>query len=338
MLKNRFLADKRKITKAAIYAFLLIILLLLPKLGISIYYVHILIGVFLYIIMTSSLRLINLSGQVSLGHAGLMCVGAYTSAIISKNLDWTPWLTIPIGALVTFIIAFLVAIPFSRLRGLYFTMVSLFFGMAVLAINEVFEKITGGQSGMVGIQRLFGVSKIPYYYFCLALMIVCLFIMHRLEFSRIGLTWKAVAQSHSVASSTGINEARQRIICFAIGGFFAGLVGAVYAHYYVVLSVTTFGFFTSIYIFIYMMVGGINSFYGPIIGTTVLLLIQPLFHNVIREKYIPFIFAGVLLIVLYLLPKGLFGLPEQLRLWTRKLRREEKTALQEEVIHRAPRN
>jgi branched-chain amino acid transport system permease protein len=336
MPKRRFLVEKRTITKGSIFTFLLIVLLLLSQLGISIYYVHILIGVFLYIIMTSSLRLINLSGQVSLGHAGLMCAGAYTSAIISKNLGWTPWLTIPVGALLTFILAFLVAIPFSRLRGLYFTMVSLFFGMAVLAINEVFEKITGGQSGMVGIPRLFGISKIPYYYFSLALMIVCLFIMHRLEFSRIGLTWKAVAQSHWVASSTGINEARQRIICFAIGGLFAGLTGAVYAHYYVVLSVTTFSFFTSIYIFIYMMVGGVNSFYGPIIGTTVLLFIQPLFHNLIPEKYIPFIFAGVLLIVLYLLPHGLFGLPQQLTLWTRKLRKEEKNTLQEEVIHRAP--
>lgn len=334
MDKQRLPADKSKITRAASIAGLLIILAMIPWLGISIYYIHIFIGVFIYIIMTGSLRLISLSGQISLGHAGFMCAGAYTSAVLAKDLGWSPWLTIPIGALLAFILALLVAIPFSRLRGLYFTMISLFFGMAVLAINEVFENITGGQSGMVGIPPLFGISKIPYYYFFLGLMVVCLLIIYRLEFSRIGLTWKAVAQSHSVASSIGINEARQRIICFAIGGLFAGLVGAAYAHYYMILSVTTFGFFTSIYIFIYLMVGGVNSFYGPIIGTAFLLLVQAFARNL--REYVPFIFAGVLLVVLYVMPQGLAGLPGQIRLWMGKIRKENSITPGKGVIDRVP--
>ena len=330
MLKKRFFAGKGKYTGAAIVALVVILLFLLPPIGISLYYIHILIGVFIYIIMTSSLRLISLSGQISLGHAGFMCAGAYTSAVIAKNFGLAPWLTIPLGALLTFILAFLVAIPFTRLRGLYFTMISLFFGMAVLAINELFQDITGGQSGMVGIPMLFGISKIPYYYFFLALTLVCLFIMHRLEFSRIGLTWKAVAQSHSVASSIGIDEARQRIMCFALGGLFAGLTGAAYAHYYVVLSVTTFSFFTSIYLFIYMMVGGVNSFYGPIVGTAVLLLVQTFARGL--KAYVPFIFAAVLLLVLYLMPQGLAGLPAQLK----SLVQRRGNPSEKEVISRAP--
>ena len=309
-------AGKRKYDGAAIAALVIILLFLLPPMGMSLYYIHILIGVFIYVIMTSSLRLISLSGQISLGHAGFMCAGAYTSAVIAKNFGWTPWLTIPLGALLTFVLAFLVAIPFTRLRGLYFTMISLFFGMAVLAINELFQNFTGGQSGIVGIPTLFGISKIPYYYFFLALMLISLFIIHRLEFSRIGLTWKAVAKSHAVASSIGINEARQRIICFALGGLFAGLTGAAYAHYYVVLSVTTFGFFTSIYLFIYMMVGGLKSFYGPIVGTAILIIIPTIFRNL--NEYVPFIYAAIMLIVIFTMPQGLAGLPEQFRSWIRK--------------------
>jgi branched-chain amino acid transport system permease protein len=204
----------------------------------------------------------------------------------------------------------------------------------VLAINEFLEKFTGGQSGIVGIPRLLGISKIPYYYFFLVLTVVCLLIMHRLEHSRIGLTWKAVAQSHLVASSTGIDEARQRIMCFALGGLFAGLMGALYAHYYVVLSSTTFGFFTSIYMFIYMMVGGINSFYGPIVGTAVLLLAQAFARSL--KEYVPFIFAAVLLLVLYLMPQGLVGLPVQLKNWAQRLRKENKNNPEEEAINRAP--
>jgi branched-chain amino acid transport system permease protein len=307
-------------TRAAAYGLVVLILFLLPQIGISLYYIHILIGVFLYTIMTASLRLVNLSGQISLGHAGFMCAGAYTSAILAKNLGWSPWLTIPIGALLSFLLAFLVAIPFSRLRGLYFTMISLFFGMAVIAINQVFENITGGQSGISGIPPLFGISKIPYYYFSLALTIICLLIMYRLEFCRIGLTWKAVAQSHLVASSAGIDEARQRIICFSIGGLFAGLAGAAYVHTVsTVISVTNFGFFTSIYIFVYMMVGGINSFSGPIIGTAVLLLIQTFARNL--KEYVPLIPAGILLMVLYLMPQGLTSLPSQIKALFNKIRK-----------------
>jgi branched-chain amino acid transport system permease protein len=334
MFKKRLRPGKRELTKTATLALALIILLLVPSIGISLYYVHVLIGIFIYIIMTSSLRLVSLSGQISLGHAGFMCAGAYTSALIAKNVGLTPWLTIPLGALFTFVLALVVAIPFSRLRGLYFTMISLFFGMAVLAINELLEKFTGGQSGMVEIPRLFGISKVPYYYFFLALMLLCLIVMYRLEFSRMGLTWKAVAQSHSVASSIGIDETRQRVICFALGGLFAGLAGAAYAHYYVVMSVTTFGFFTSIYLFIYMMVGGVKSFYGPIAGTAVLILVQTFARSL--KEYVPFVLASVLLLVLYLMPQGLAFLPSQIRVLISRLRKEGKTPLDREVSGRAP--
>jgi branched-chain amino acid transport system permease protein len=334
MLKERFRTDKAGFTKAGILTLIIIVLLLLPPIGMSLYYIHILIGVFIYVIMTSSLRLISLSGQISLGHAGFMCAGAYASAVLSKNFELTPWLTIPIGALLTFVLALLVAIPFTRLRGLYFTMISLFFGMAVLAINELFQDFTGGQSGMIGIPRLIGIDKIPYYYFFFGLMLISLAIIHRLEFSRIGLTWKAVAQSHTVASSIGINETRQRIMCFAIGALFAGLTGAAYAHYYVVLSITTFSFFTSIYLFVYMMVGGVNSFYGPIIGAAALLLVQTFTRGL--KEYVPFIFAAVLLLMLYLMPQGLAGLPLQIKNWYEKTRQEREQRREKEVISRAP--
>jgi branched-chain amino acid transport system permease protein len=296
------------------------VIILLPVLGISAYYIQVLIGVFIYIIMACSLRLVSLSGQISLGHAGFMCIGAYTSAILAKDLGWTPWLTIPFATLLTFVVALLVAIPFSRLRGLYFTMISLFLGMAVIAINQVMEHITGGQSGLSGIPKLFGGSSEPYYYFFVGLMVICLLIMYRLEFSRIGLTWKAVAQSYIVASSTGIPETGQRIMSFAIGGLFAGLAGAAYAHnIYIVLSVTTFSFFNSIFIFVYMMVGGVKSFYGPIIGTAVILLIQ-IYARSLKE-YVPFIPAAILLIVLYLMPQGLVSLPTQILRLYRAMRK-----------------
>ena len=265
-----FLGQHKGVTTIAILALLIGFLFALPALGLRIYYMHILIGVFIWIIVASSLRVLDLSGQGSIGHAAFMAIGAYTSGILSKYLGWNPWITMLIGILATMIIAFLVAIPFTRVRGIYFTMVSLFFGIGVLAVNQVFTKYTGGYSGIGTIPMLFGYNKIPYYYFNLALMLICLGLMYRLEHSRIGLTWKAVKQSHSVASSIGINEAWQRILCFGVACTFSGIAGVAYTHYYALLTQETFSFGTSINVFVYMTVGGAGLFAGPIVGTSAL--------------------------------------------------------------------
>jgi branched-chain amino acid transport system permease protein len=319
MRKKRLKLQHRSIILAVICIGIIGLLFVLPRLGLSVYFMHTLIGVFIWIIVANSLRLLSLSGQGSIGHAAFMAVGAYTSAILAKFLGWSPWVTMPIGVLTTLVVGFLVGVPFTRVRGIYFTMVSLFFGIGVLAVNQVFSKYTGGYSGIGSIPLLFGHNKTPYYYFCLALMVICLGIMYRLEHSRIGLTWKAVAQSYGVASSIGIDEVRQRILCLGVSCFFAGVAGVAYAHYYALLTQDTFSFNTSINVFVYMTVGGPGLFAGPIAGTAVLLIIPELLRHL--REYVPFVFAGILLIVLFLMPQGLAGLPNQLsQLFRRKAR------------------
>ena len=329
-----FLGQHKRITTLASLALLIGFLFAMPILGLRIYYMHILIGVFIWIIVASSLRVLDLSGQGSIGHAAFMAIGAYTSGILAKYLGWSPWITMLIGIGATIIIAFLVAIPFTRVRGIYFTMVSLFFGIGVLAVNQVFSKYTGGYSGIGTIPMLFGYNKTPYYYFILALMLVCLGLMYRLEHSRIGLTWKAVAQSHTVASSIGINEAWQRILCFGVACTFSGVAGVAYAHYFALLTQETFSFGTSINVFVYMTVGGAGLFAGPIVGTAALLIIPEIFRHL--KEYVPFIFAGILLLVLFLMPQGLAGLPNQIKRWREEHpRKAKKVEPVDEVAKRA---
>jgi branched-chain amino acid transport system permease protein len=325
---------RKGISSLLIYAGVVAFLILLPPLGLPVYPMHILIGVFIWIIVANSLRLLDLSGQGSIGHAAFMAIGAYTSGILAKFLGWSPWITMPIGIIATTVVAFLVAVPFTRVRGIYFTMVSLFFGIGVLAVNQVFSAYTGGYSGIGSIPLLFGYNKTPYYYFTLGLMVICLGILYRLEHSRIGLTWKAVAQSHSVASSIGINEAWQRILCLGVSCCIAGVAGVAYAHYYSLLTTETFSFNTSINVFVYMTVGGPRYFAGPIIGTAALILIPEQFRSL--REYVPFIFAGILLVVLFLMPQGLAGLPGQIR---HKISARAKTRLaiiEERVSKHAP--
>jgi branched-chain amino acid transport system permease protein len=334
MHKESLMGPRRGFRLFAICMGMVAILFSLPRLGLSVYHMHILIGVFLWIIVASSLRVLSLSGQGSIGHTAFMAIGAYTSGILAKFLGWSPWITMPIGVVATGIVAFLVGVPFTRVRGIYFVMVSLFFGIGVLAVNQVFSKYTGGYSGIGSIPHLFGYDKTPYYYFCLGLMVICLVVMYRLEHSRIGLTWKAIAQSYSVASSIGINETWQRILCLGVSACFAGVAGVAYAHYFSLLTQETFSANTGINVFVYMTVGGSGLFAGPIVGTAVLLIIPELLRSL--KEYVPFVFAGILLIVLFFMPKGLAGLPKQIIEWFGRLKKPKVAASEEEVRKHAP--
>ena len=323
MTEKRRRNNHRRGRKKLLVALGVVVLLgLLPLSTTSPYYLHTLIITFIYIISAASLRTILLSGQISIAHAAFMGVGAYTSAILAKELGWSPWLTMPIAGLLAMVFGAVTGYPLTRVRAIYFSMVSLFLGLAIVALMGVLQGITGGDIGMIDIPVLstialpgfpavdFGSSKIPYYYFFLILTFVVLLILFRIEHSRIGMSWKAIAQSHMVASSVGVNEAGQRILALAVGCFFAGIAGAGYAHYNMVLTSSSFGFLSSINLLIYVLVGGAGSFVGPIIGTAVLVIVPEIFRSL--KTFVPFVFGGIMLFVVFFMRQGIAGLFGQL--------------------------
>jgi branched-chain amino acid transport system permease protein len=293
----------------------LIIALLLPAWIRSPYLIHVFNLTLIYIIAASSLRLIAISGQFSLGHAGFMSIGAYVAGGLAKYLGWPAWITIPAGALATMIVAILVGYLFVRLRAIYFSMVSLFFGIGVLAVNQVCERFTGGYAGLIGVPVVFGGSKVQNYHFLIGVTVFSLLALYRIESCRIGTTLKGIAQSHMVASSVGINEAGYRVFAMGAGCFFVGLSGAVHAHYLAVLSHSSFNFLASVNLLVYVLVGGIGSFAGPIVGTMVLIIIPELFRML--KAYVPYLFAGIMILVIFIMPQGLVGLPGQIISWTK---------------------
>jgi branched-chain amino acid transport system permease protein len=309
------------------YAVLVALLSVFPLFVPSPYWIHILIMTFIYTVAASSLRTITISGQQPLAHAAFMGIGAYVSAVLGKELGWSPWLTMPIGALMSMVVGVFIGYPFARLRAIYYAMVSLFFGIGVIQVFFVFQRWTQGMSGLVGIPPLFGGagSKLPDYYFFLLFAVVCLLVLYRFEFSRIGTTLRAIEQSHSVASSVGINEARYRVLALAVGCFFAGIAGAAYAHYNEVLSYTSFTLLATLWLFMYALIGGIESFAGPVVGTLILFLLPEMSRGL--KTYSPFISAVILLLVAYLMPQGIAGLPATIRSrWFTKEMRETKDA------------
>ena len=192
---------------------------------------------------------------------------------------------------------------------MYYSMASMFLGVTINYIIKAL-KITGGYHGLTRIPKLLQ-SDIACYYVFLAITVILLLILYRFEFSRIGTTLRALAQSQDVASSIGINATFYRLLAVGMGSFCAGIAGAAYGLYSTVLSPTNYDMTFSLWLLMYMLIGGEDYFIGPIIGAIIFVLIPELGRGL--SAYAPFLTGICTLIVAYLLPGGLAGIPALIR-------------------------
>lgn len=312
------------------YTLLIILIFVVPIFIKSEYYLHVLILCAINIVLASSLRAITTTGQISLGHAGFMSIGAYTSAILAMKLGISTYAALILGGVAAMVVAAIIAYPVTRVRTVYFAMLTLFLGEVIRLVMTEGRAITAGSSGLMNIPPLETISvlglfsidfttRLPNYYFILVLMLIILLFLYSVDRSYIGQTFKAIAQDDYLAASTGINVARFKAVIFCIGCFFAGLAGSFYAHYMSVLTPDSFGLFYSIYIIVYVVVGGPRRFAGAIVGALILTLIPELFR--VLKEYQPFVFVAVLYLVVFLLPGGLVDLPNQIKMYIRRIYR-----------------
>jgi branched-chain amino acid transport system permease protein len=318
---------RAKFIRVSGYSAGVIILFLIPLFIKGPYTLHILTQVGINIILASSLRLINTSGQISLGHGGMMLIGAYTSTLLVMKLGLSSWAAFVLAGLVAGGFAFLVGFPLVRLKGIYFAMATVFLAQIIILTTMQWRSLTGGSGGIVNIPRpdpilILGLlnidfaSKVDFFYFILVLTLLSLLVIYAIERSRIGLTWLAIQQNNSLTESIGVNTAALKVLGFSIGSFFAGIAGAFYSQYMGVIYPSNFGFIFAIYIVIYMIVGGVRSFYGPILGAFLLTLLPELLSDL--QRYQPFVFVAILMLIIFFLPDGLIDLPRRLkRLFTR---------------------
>ncbi|MCX8033316.1 MAG: branched-chain amino acid ABC transporter permease [Thermoleophilia bacterium] len=300
------------------------------------YWTHIMILIAVMILAASSMRAIFRTGEMSLGTAGFMLVGGYAAALLTTKAGLSPWLTIFLGGLVAAAIAALVSYPFFRVKGIYFVICTLLLGFILLYLAGYMDWLTGGWQGfqfygvnpkitIAGHTINFGTkTNIEYYYLMVVVVSICLFILYRMENSRVGLVWKSIREADELAKSVGVNVTAHKIFIFIVACFFTGLAGGLYAFHVHALSPTStpanvFHFFTSVYCLLYMVVGGAESFYGPILGTTVFMILRELGRSV--DEYWPLIAGSVLILIVFFMPRGLVALPQYIPAWYGKLRR-----------------
>jgi len=319
-----------------------ILVLLIPLFSPGVYYLHVLILTMMYIVLASSLRLINLTGQLSLAHAGMLVIGAYTSALLVMKAGVSSWLALLSSGIVAALFSAFLCSAFVKLKGIYFTMVTIFAGEIISLIIYQWKGLTNGASGIFSIPspdpiRIPGIlditfdTKVPFYYLIFVLMLISLVIIWFIEYSRIGITFRGIQQSESLSKSVGINTTVYKVVAFALGCFFSGLMGGFYSQYINTIEPKTFGFSFMIYTLIYMVVGGKRKFIGPIIGTIILSLL-PEFARPLKN-YEPFLFAIILVLVIFLMPEGLVGLPQRLKNVYRKIsKRRASIAMEKEKV------
>lgn len=314
-----------------IAALIIVALILFGSLYKNQYILHVFILIMMNVVLGSSLRLINLSGQLSLGHGGIVTLGAYTSAVLLVKAGVSStWLALLCSGLMAAVVCAILGFPFSRLKGIYFTMITIFLVQVIILAVQQWRSVTGGASGLQNVPRpdsflgLHFHSKMSFYFLFLALMVVSLCIMWAIEHSRLGLTFQGIRQADSLAKSVGINTTLYKVLAFAMGGFFAGLMGGAYVQYVSAVDPTVFGFLPTIYILIYVIVGGEGSFIGPAIGAILLTVLPEIARPL--NNWMPVVFAGILILIIFLMPEGLVGLPQRIQKVFMKTRRKQSDA------------
>jgi branched-chain amino acid transport system permease protein len=252
------------------------------------------------------------SGQVNFGHALFFGVGAYSVALLHKYLGWQAWATIPVGTLIATGIGVATCFPALKLRGPYLSLLTMSFPLVLLGLVMAFKKYTGGEFGIPQIPRLAGGKPVDQYYICLIVMTVAVLIMWKLtdagsRYIRTGLIFHAIREDEIAARASGINTINYKILAFAIGGFFCGLAGTLYAHLLGTVSVSALDMTLSFQAIIYVVFGGIVSIYGAVIGVYVLYALLTFAgnggQNFIGEHQI-LIMAIVVILVLLFMPEG----------------------------------
>jgi branched-chain amino acid transport system permease protein len=248
------------------------------------------------------------TGLVNFGHALFFGVGAYSSALLYKYLGWQPWLTIPLGAVAATLIGVITCQPALKLRGPYLSLLTLSFPLMLYGIVYALPNITGGPYGIWGIPVI-SESRVVEYYVVLIVMTVSVLIMWKLtdagsRYIRTGLIFHAIREDEIAARATGINTIRYKVLAFAIGGFFAGIAGGLYAHVQMIAAPEALTMTMSFQVIIWVIFGGIVSIYGPVAGVYTLFPLLEFLRGVIG-KYNYLILAILVILVLLFMPQGI---------------------------------
>lgn len=267
----------------------------------------------IYIVLTSSLNITNgYTGLFSFGHAAFYGIGAYTAAILATRFGWSFWLTLPAGGAVAAAFGVLLALPTLRLGGIFLALVTIGFQEITYLVTLNWIALTRGPMGIPGVPppALLGfevTNNRGFYYIVLALDVLTLFVISRLVTSRVGRTFVAIREDELAAQASGIAVFAAKVKAFVIATFFAGLAGAVFAHHARFVSADSFRLDETFAILTMLIVGGLGSLLGPVVGAVVLVILPE--ASRFLAEYRGVVYGLILIGVILFRPEGIAGVP-----------------------------
>lgn len=303
--------DRRKLLILVALGIGLLFLLAFPWFS-GDYYAHILILVFLNVVLAVGYRLLYVTGLGSFCHATFYALGGYASAILGQKVGLPYGLCLIAAGIVPAIFAVIIGWPSMRVKGPYFFLTTFAFFMVMDSVFRHWTRVTNGARGLTNIPGIAPIGTMrPYYYLAIALMAVTILVMYRLDRSRFGAELLAIGDDEDLAKSVGINVPLTRIIAFSVGAMFAGFAGSIYASYISFISPASFTLLSTIFVLIWVVIGGPRKLWGPIAGAVLMTFVAELLRMSGTLQAI--LYAIVLLVAILVIPQGLVGLVDDLR-------------------------
>jgi branched-chain amino acid transport system permease protein len=269
----------------------------------------------IYVMLGLGLNIVvGLAGLLDLGYVAFFAIGAYAVGLLTApephGIMMSFWLVLPIGVAITALSGVLLGIPVLRMRGDYLAIVTLGFGeiIRILSKSDAMTNLTGGPRGVrnVGGPNIFGIdfsSELHFMYIIILGIVLVAFVTNRLQHSRIGRAWMAMREDEDVAEAMGVHTLKYKLMAFAIGAAFAGLGGVIYASRNKFTGPEDFTLIVSINVLCLVIIGGMGSIPGVIMGALVLKGLPEVLRQL--DEYRMLVFGALLIVMMVVRPEGL---------------------------------
>jgi branched-chain amino acid transport system permease protein len=323
--------SRQSLSQYGLVTAILLVLAGMPLVTTEPYVFHILCLIGINVIFACSINAILNIGELNLAQAAFMGIGAYASTLLVARTGISFWIALPASALITAVFSLPIGFLTLRFKGAYFLLFTFLFAELVrILLSNFWIGLFGGIPGLTNIptpriqlgsllQVTFH-SKVSFYYLVLSLTLLTILVLRRIDGSRIGMVFKAISQSQSLAESIGISTTKFKILGCATGCFFAGMAGSIYAHFVGIITPPDFAIHSVLAPIAYVVVGGMGNVFGPVIGTVFLMGLS---HFGLRQFgfYELLIYGIIIVLVIRFMPEGLISIPRVLSSWFASRRR-----------------
>jgi branched-chain amino acid transport system permease protein len=286
-------------------------LAMLPQLLSVKYYLHLSVLALIWVVVAQGQNLIQgFTGYVSIVQAGFMGIGAYGSTLMGLHLHWPLWATIGMAPLITALFALATGYPSLRVKGHYFAIVTLAFNLIIVIVLVNYSELTKGETGISNIPKPWGGDREAYYYLALGLAALLTLLAGLIARSRVGEILLAIRQNEDLVAALGIAAWKYKLFAFVVSAMYAGLGGALYAHFQGFINPEIFGVAQSLDAILAVILGGSGTIAGPAIGAFLVVFLPELLR--FADSFRLILYGLILVLATIFMPIGIVGIAKTL--------------------------